>query len=99
MKRHLLVVLAILTASACSTINFKQNEDSRTSFETNDWHHIGILSLVEFSDPVNPDKVCEKRGWDTVRTRKGPLQVLVGLIPYVGALYSPEEASVACKSN
>lgn len=66
-------------------------------FQTDDWHHIGILRLVEFSDSVALDRKCAGKQWESVQTRTGPLQVLVHLIPYVNIFYAPEQVRVACK--
>ena len=93
------VILSILVScslflGACSTIHFHNGEDATKAYEQENWHHIGVLSLVEFSDPVNLKQACEDSAWESVRTQKAGLQVLVHLL--AGWIYSPEEVSVAC---
>ncbi len=61
------------------------------------WHHIGIIRLVEYSKPVDLNAQCDGKGWNAVQTRTGPLQVLIGAIPYVSTFYSPEEVQISCK--
>jgi hypothetical protein len=95
MIKIILTSFIVLALSGCSTIHFDNGASSAETFRTEDWHHIGAISLVEFSSPVNTTEKCEGKAWTTVRTRKGPLQVLVGLV--TGILYDPIEVSVACK--
>ncbi|MDW8189885.1 MAG: hypothetical protein RMK80_02815 [Pseudobdellovibrionaceae bacterium] len=92
--RNVLLGLLFLILSSCHTIHLKNGKTYNKQYDTADFHHIFVLGFVEFSDPVVPQNMCPN-GWDSVRTRTGPLQILVGA--FTGPIYSPREVSVACK--
>lgn len=96
----LLFYLQLIFLSSCYTIHFTKNEklSSSLSYEISQWHHIGLLGFVEFSDPVNLKNICQKDSWEAVRVRTGFLQGLVRAISYpisaftVGGIAREEEA-------
>jgi len=46
------------------------------------WHHIGVLGFVEFSEPMKLDSVCDEMDqWQAVKVETGLLQALVRFIP------------------
>jgi hypothetical protein len=90
----LMMTICILTAG-CQVIHLKNGESAKPKYTTEKWHHVGIMSLVEFSDPVSLESYCSS-GWKSARTRLGPLQVLMAALPVVAYVYSPQEVSVAC---
>ena len=99
MIKNLLIALVIVFATGCSTIKFTNGTETSKPYQTQEWHHIGIFELVEFSSPVDIAKTCEGKGWQSVQTRRGPLQVLVSLglgLFAAGAAYGPYETAVAC---
>ncbi len=61
----------------------------------NEWHHDGVLGLVEFSEPVDLKTYCSGRGWSTVETENSFLTGLVSGVTY--GLYTPRMANVVCK--
>ncbi|PWU12882.1 MAG: hypothetical protein C5B49_15525 [Bdellovibrio sp.] len=92
--RSLIFFCLLLLTAGCSTVNFIEGSQAKMTYEQESWHHIGVLRLIEFSTPVNLQAACSN-GWSAVRTRTGPLQVLVGLI--AGGIYNPEEVSISCR--
>ncbi len=94
MKSILYLIVLCFSLTACHTFNLNKGPDVHPRYETENFHHIGILKLVEFSEPVDPRKSCDG-DWNSVETRTGPIQVLIGLI--VGGFYNPEEVKVSCK--
>ena len=81
MIRQLFLLFAFLSLSSCYTIHFSKEADLPPDhYETSQWHHIGLLGLMEFSSPVNLEQVCPKNSWGHVRVQTGLLQGLVRLI-------------------
>jgi len=97
MKKLILMTALLLGTSACNTIILKNGADASTAMNFEQWHHIGIIRLVEYSKPVDLNQVCSGKGWNSVQTRTGPLQVLIGILPYVSTFYTPEEVQISCK--
>jgi len=99
--KFFLALFVILSLSACHTMHFKKtalspNQNvSALGQEFDSWHHVGILSLVEFSQPITrKDKGCSS--WDSVTIQRGFLPGLVSSLPYVGWFYSPWDAYMKC---
>ncbi len=95
------LALLIPLLSACHTMHFKKAASSPTSNidivgqDFDNWHHIGIISLVEFSEPISTkNQNCSS--WSSVTVQRSFLPGLVGSLPYVGYLYSPWDAYMNC---
>ena len=81
MKNILSLIVAIFGLSACHTMHFTKHGQSPPAIYTHSkWHHIGLLGLVEFSDPVDLKSICKNRDWRAVRVQTGFLQGLVRMI-------------------
>jgi len=83
------------TLSACSTIYFDNGPSATENLDMTEWHHDGILRLVEFSAPVDLASRCDSKGWKTIKVEKGFLQWLAGSVTY--NLYDPWLVEYACK--
>ena len=101
MKKFLVLgalVVASLT-TGCHKIYYHNGGSmvaNKNAALVNEWHHGGVLGLVEFSDPVNIKLYCGEKGWSAVETENSFLTGLVSIFgPY--ALYTPREANVVCK--
>jgi len=99
MKRFLLATfsLAAISLTGCHKIyyhNAGQIAAVKNAAQYNDWHHIGVLGLVEFSEPINIKAKCEK-GWNAIETENSFLSGLVSAVTY--SLYTPREANLVCK--
>lgn len=98
-KSHLIFVILfiLLSFSSCYTIHFIRTSKypAPVEYEFTKWHHIFLLGLFEFSDPVDLRAMCSKRGsWYAVRVQTGFSQGLVK--SSIGDIYSPEQVSVQC---
>ena len=99
MKKILIfaVSLVAIAASGCSKIYYHNGGPAvanKNLATYNNWHHDGVLGLVEFSDPIDLNVRCQ-RGWDTVETENSFLTGLVSGLTY--SLYTPREANLVCK--
>jgi hypothetical protein len=92
MNKLLVLSLFVLT-SACSTIYF--HNGSSDSVDHDEWHHDGILALVEFSPPVDLNERCEGKSWGTVETQRSFLNWLAGTFTF--GIYDPWMVSYSCK--
>ncbi|MGZ3722484.1 MAG: hypothetical protein ACXVA9_06120 [Bdellovibrionales bacterium] len=105
MKYLSAIAILFLSLTACQVIrihNVKQPVLDETSaravvYPQDEWHHIGIFQLAEFSDSVDLSKRCAGKEWTTVRTRRSPGQVALGFVPYLSYAWSPLEVAYACK--
>lgn len=87
---------AALALSGCYKIDYI-NGPSDPYPASSQWHHIGILGLVEFSNPVALHTICPN-GWGKVHNERSFLN---GLVSYIvgNGLYSPYTVEVHCASG
>ena len=81
-----------LALTGCHTLHFKRVKTAPTTYEIERWHHIGVVNLVEFSDPVHLTDICGSDQWESVSTRTGPYQIAARL----SLLYWPEAVLITC---
>ncbi len=91
---HALYAVGILLSSGCSTMYFQNVDGESTRTDLSEWHHDGILRLVEFSSPVDLSSRCEGKKWRTVKVEKDFVQGLAGSVSY--GLYDPWGVSIRC---
>lgn len=91
----ILIAFSFFALSACHTFHLTNGSNYNRQYITEDWHHIGIAGLVEFSQPVNPKQICDNKEWASIRTREGFLQWLTAQVS--SGLYNPQEVAVSCK--
>jgi hypothetical protein len=99
-KRCLLIASlfsVVLVFSGCYRLTFDngplpQNEAEHPHRE---WHHIGIIRLVEFSDPVDLYERCKGKEWTSVETELTFIQGVIAFLPY-NYVYHPREVEWAC---
>jgi hypothetical protein len=68
---------------------------NKNSATVNEWHHLGVIGLVEFSDPTDLKTYCGSSGWRSVETENSFLTGLVSGVTY--GLYTPRMANVMCR--
>jgi hypothetical protein len=94
------VIALALLFSACSTMYFVQQPLPQDRPAGNErWHHVGVLDLVEFSNPVALQNACDNRGaWRYAKVEKGPIQVLahIGASFVLAGAYDPWAVTVSC---
>jgi hypothetical protein len=91
-----LVVASLL--SGCHKIYYHKTSQmvaNKNSATVNEWHHNGVIGLVEFSDPTDLKNYCGAGGWKSVETEDSFLTGLVSVVTY--NLYTPRMANVMCK--
>ena len=83
MKYILILLFFLVSLSSCHTIQFsKTSQYPPQEYQFTNWHHIFLLGLFEFSDPVNLKEICSEKGdWSSVRVQTGFFQVLVRSFP------------------
>lgn len=70
----------------------KEAQAPPAEYTYSQWHHIGLLGLMEFSDPVDLKSICKRSDWRAVRVQTGLLQGLVRNIAIpTGETYYSEE--------
>lgn len=92
--RLLTVCSMVVLLGACSTISFNNGSEGEVGRSGSNWHHVGILELVEFSSPVDMRRKCRKKNWSSVTTKMNFVQALIH--GFAGAVYSPWEVSYTC---
>jgi hypothetical protein len=97
-KYTVMALMVVALLSGCHKIYYHKagpmvaNKNSAT---VNEWHHIGVVGLVEFSDPTDLKNYCGSAGWRSVETENSFLTGLVSGLTY--GLYTPRMANVMCK--
>ena len=93
------VVLALFLGalSGCTTIYFHRGASETHRTDMQEWHHDGILELVEFSDPVAMNSRCENKPWQTIKVEKDALKVLITGVTW--GWYDPWDVSYQCGST
>jgi len=99
MRNARITVLALLAAfcvggTGCMSIFFHNDGTENESTQQDRLHHIGIFSLIEFSDPMNLSQECPN-GWRTAKTERGPLAILIGM--FTQPIYGPMTVGAGCK--
>ena len=80
--KQILLFFFFLNLTGCYTIHFiKDNNYPTGEYTYTFWHHIGLLGLLEFSQPVDLKSICGNvNQWKSVRVQTGFLQGLVKTI-------------------
>jgi len=97
-KMFIVLFCAFLFCSGCGTI-YIHNGNTSSEVTQLEWHHDGILDLVEFSKPVDLSQRCKNKEWKTVKIEKSALCVVVDIAEafVVGNLYDPWIVETSCK--
>lgn len=96
MKNILLLILCVLTMG-CSTMHFVNGPHIEDTVTREQWHHLGVNGLIEFSKPMNVEYNCGKQQWDTITVERTFLNGLASLSSYYSALYSPWAIVYECR--
>ena len=93
-------LLAGLLSTGCYKIDYVAGPSAPYP-QTTEWHHIGILGLVEFSEPVQLDMICPggfARVHNEVSFVNGVVTLALGFVGLSWA-YQPHTVQVYCKSG
>ena len=98
MNRFLLPALLL---SGCYKIDYVTGMPSQGTPTVEQWHHIGVFALVEFSDPVPLQQICPN-GFSKVHHEvsfiNGAASYALGLVGMNWA-YQPSTIQVYCASG
>lgn len=81
MKRVVVLTALLVGLGGCSTLHF-DNGDRSTDYTYREWHHDGILDLVEFSPPVDMRGRCGGNDWRSVKVEKSFTNGLADAVSY-----------------
>ena len=96
-KRTWVVAVAlglILAVGGCHTMHFDHTGDGVGDAELSEWHHGGILQLVEFSEPVDLKSRCDGQAAKSHTVKQSFLNGLASSISY--GLYVAWTVEVDC---
>ena len=105
MKRFVVSVALLTALAGCYKVDYVQFDSKSVTPDYEEWHHIGVLGLVEFSKPVRLDEICPN-GFAKVHHE---VSLENAAVAWVGGaitsrfklphMYSPSTISVYCKSG
>lgn len=89
------VAAAAVSFAGCSKIYFHNGAEPAADIPPPEFHHVGVLGLVEFSPPQNLKEICGDKEWSAVLTQK---TFVAGLVSGVTQqIYTPWAFSTGCK--
>ncbi|MBB1486811.1 hypothetical protein [Oceanospirillum sediminis] len=92
------VVSSALLLSACSTMKFVNGPEMEQTTEREQWHHLGLNGVVEFSRPMNLKYNCAQQQWDTATIEYSFLNMIASVSPAVPVtLYNPWTIIYECR--
>ena len=97
--RRLFLLISFFSLTGCYTIHFTNGSNMPTEYTYSQWHHIGLLGLMEFSAPVNLKSICKENNWKAVKTETGFLQGLMRMISIPLGSYGYGEVQVPTAIN
>ena len=94
-------IAAALCTTACFSIQFNNGPTGATASpakQAREWHHDGILNLVEFTRPVDLNNRCGGADWQSVRVYKSFLQgfLQTAASSFVGNWWDPWTVETRC---
>ena len=97
-SKALAILLLSYQLAACSTMKFVNGPEMEETVEREQWHHIGINGIVEYSKPMNIEYNCAKQQWDTVTVELSFWNAIASVSPwpYV-SLYTPWTIIYECR--
>lgn len=103
MNQRIAALICLLPLTGCYSVTFVKDVGSGES--VSQMHHNGIISLVEFSSPVNPTQMCGG-DWASVTTSESFITAIAGgldnaVMAAIGAygvdIWDPQQIEVECK--
>lgn len=96
----LFILMALITLSACSTMNFVNGPEVGGNVERTQWHHIAVGGLVEISKPFDYSYYCDDKQWEklTVELTFANLMAHTSA-PQLPTLYSPWTIEYTCRES
>ena len=98
--RSVFLVSSVFLAS-CSTMNFVNGPEMDDTVEREQWHHIGLNGMIEYSRPMDINYNCANQQWDTVTVEFSFLNGLTSasITPWIPvSVYSPWTIIYECRN-
>jgi hypothetical protein len=96
MKKLVFVIVASVILSGCYKITLQNGaRPLAASYKQGEWHHDGVIGLVEFSEPVDMANRCGGKNWESVKVHQTFVQGLVSGVTY--SLYNPWDVAYSCR--
>lgn len=96
-----LIASFVASVTACSTIHFVNGPilDDETIVEREQWHHLGLNGLIEFSKPFDLNYNCHKQQWDSITVEKTLFNSLASLsfAEFPISIYAPWSIRYSCR--
>lgn len=94
-KQIAAAITLVVSLSGCATMNFVNGVKVNDTVKREQWHHSGILDLIEFSAPVKITYLCDDKQWDTITIEKSFSNIIASTL-YV---YTPWVAYYECRDD
>lgn len=103
MIQRIAAIICLLPLTGCYSVTFTKDVGSGET--VSQMHHNGIISLVEFSSPVNPTQMCGG-DWASVTTSESFVTAVAGNLDnavmyaigaYAVDIWDPQQIEVECK--
>ena len=91
-----LILLTSFALSGCYKITLTDGGNHTLNKDNPQFHHIGVLALVEFSEPIPVHAICPN-GFARIDVRQNAITSLLSAA--TRNLYSPTQTFVQCKSG
>lgn len=86
--------------SGCSTMRFVNGPDMDGTVQREQWHHLGLNGVVEFSPPMDLEYYCSEQQWDAATVEHSFLNAIASVSPWVPlSLYSPWTIIYECRES
>lgn len=93
-----LIVGTLPCIISCSTITFVNGPELEQTIQREQWHHVGLNGLIEYSKPMNLDYYCGDQQWDSVTVEKTVFNSLMGTTPHPAvSVYTPWTIFYECR--
>jgi hypothetical protein len=94
--RKILVSIGVLASlGGCAKMNFINGVEVNETVKRDQWHHSGLLDLIEFSAPVKINYLCDDKQWDTITIEKNFANIVASTL----YIYTPWIAHYECREN
>lgn len=91
-------ILLSLPLAACSTMKFVNGPEMEDTVEREEWHHLGLNGIVEYSRPMDVDYKCDRQQWDSVTVEYSFFNALASVTTVAPiSIYSPWTIIYECR--
>lgn len=88
-------LVLVIGLMGCHTMHFANTSGQPSGEDFSEWHHGGILRLVEFSSPVDLDDRCDGNPWTSATVERSFVNGLASSISY--GLYDAWTVKIDCE--